>query len=358
MPQPFDYRVSLANIQNPTDNLINALNIGSSLLAIKEKQAAAQVSQNMQADFESLGSNPSPYAIAQLATKYPQMSEDLQRVHNMLNEEQRNAKVSRASEVYAALQANNPEIAKQLLEEQSIAFANAGDEQESKVLSDFARLVELSPDTAKITAGTFLASAMGPEKFTETFTKLEANRRASQLEGAELTEKQAKARKAAVEANFAESNATMDLQKKGWDIYKLQEDVKIAKENSKIAALNAQISREANQLKEEMSSKLEDMKLKRDAEVQQRASELRAYTQTIDNSVNTIDRLLKNPELDNVVGSLEGASFYPSTLFALLNPLADSDVRVDATADIENIQSQQFIDNLIQTKEKGLLSVA
>ena len=75
----------------------------------------------------------------------------------------------------------------------------------------------MNPNTARTSVGLRLASMMGPENFTETFTKLQRERAQSQRDPSELTEVEAKAKKAAVEANFAESVIAKDLEKKGWD---------------------------------------------------------------------------------------------------------------------------------------------
>lgn len=245
MAQPLNY---MLNLPSPTENLMNSIGIAGGLNQLKaqrsNQEAAVRAQEQLQADLAQLGTNPTPAALAQIMTRHPQMSEEFNRVYNVLDSEQQKSRINQASQVYAALEAGEPEVAQNLLEEQAKAYRNSGLEKEAKALDDLVEVTRLSPETARTTAGLFLASAMGPDKFTETFTKLQADRRATDLEDATLTEKQSKAYKAAVDADFAESMAASDLQKKGWDIFKIQEDAKVAKENSKIAALNSELRRQ------------------------------------------------------------------------------------------------------------------
>jgi hypothetical protein len=217
--------------------------------------------------------------------------------------------------------------------------------QDADAADHMSELIRLHPETAKTTAGLYLASAMGPEKFQETFSKLESERRERDLEPSKLTEAQSAARAAATKADFAASDAAMDLQKKGWDIYKIQEDVKIARENNRIAAMKAAADKETNELKrQELQDKLKDAQLTRDQAVRDKAAAVESSRTTIDNSLNTIDRVLKNPNLNDVVGSLEGAGVYPHLL---------SDESQNAIADIETIKSQQFLNQLISLKNSS-----
>lgn len=260
------------------------------------KQAELARQQAFQADVGAIAANPTPSALASLMVKYPDVAEKLKTSYNALNEEQRNAKVGQASQVYAALRAGKPDIAQNLLSTQIDALRNSGMEQDAKNLQTLSDLIKVSPETATTSTGLFLASAMGADKFTENFSKLENERRAQAKEGAELSEAQAKAQKAATEAKFAESNAIMDITKKGWDITKLQEDIAIAKENARIAAAQVALSREGNALKrQELGLKVDEMKQKREETVRTKVADLESARSSIDNLLNTADRVLATP---------------------------------------------------------------
>lgn len=355
MPQPFDYTL---DVPDPTTQILGALKTAEGIDTLKANRAAAQraatMQQQLQADLARVGSNPTAAQVSQLMVKYPQLSEQFKRSYDALSASEQNSRIQQATGVYAALEAGENEVARDLMLSQAEAYRNAGRNEDAKVLEDLARVTELNPNTAKTSTGLFLASAMGPDKFADTFTKLQGERRTAELQPSEMTKAQAEAHNAAVAANFAEDNAVLDLQKKGWDITKIQEDIGIAKENTRIAALNAQINRETNELKKQaLQQKLEEAKRKRAEELRIKTSELESYQSSIDNSTSTIDRLLQNPELDNILGAVEGSKFYPSTLVGLVSPFSDADLRADAMADLETIQSQSFLNNLMEAKTRG-----
>lgn len=357
MAQPFNY---MLNVPDPTQSVMggvqNALNIGNmmsqrnlaeqkaiDLKAAREKQA------QMDSDLGALSQNPTPSALTSMMAKYPSLSENFKRTYDVLSSEQKTSRVGQASQVYAAIQAGKPEIAQQLLVEQASAARNSGMENEAKTAETMAELVKLNPKTAEISTGLFLASAMGPDKFAETFTKLQSDRRDAELQPSKVSESQAKAQKAAVEAKFAESGAVLDLQKKGWDITKIQEDIKIAKQNASIAALNAQIAREGNQIKrEENQLKLQDMVQKRDEAVRTKAADLESARTNMDNMLNTADRILKTPI--GVIGSAAGP--VSSRMPTLSQGTADFEALV------ETLGSQSFMAQIPNIKGMGALSNA
>jgi len=350
----------MLNLPDPTQsvmggvqNALNIANIASQRNLAEQKsldlQRAREQQMTMEADLAKLSQNPSPSALASMMVKYPSLSENFKRTYDVLNSEQQQARVGQASQVYAALQADKPDVAVQILGEQANAYRNSGMEKDAKTLDDLSELIRMNPATAKTSTGLFLASAMGPDKFTETFTKLESDRRAQELQPSQLTEAQAKAQKAAVDAKFAESNAALDLQKKGWDITKIQEDIKIARQNASIAALNAQIAREGNQLKrEELGLKLQEMKDKRDTSVREKAADLESARGNVDNMLNTADRILKTPM--GVVGSASGP--VSSRMPTLSQDTADFEELVNT------LGSQAFLAQIPNIKGMGALSNA
>jgi hypothetical protein len=361
MPQPFNY-LPESTVPNPTQNLISAVATGQGIQQLKAAQVATSQAeanfkqqQALQADLAKLSENPTPAAIAQMTVKHPQLSEHFKRSYDMLGAEQQKARVGQASEVYAALTAGDNELARERLQSQAKAYENSGMGKEAKTLNDLAELIKLHPETAQTSTALFLSSAMGPEKFTETFSKLESERRERGIEPSKLTEAQSAARTAATKADFAASEIAVELQKKGWDMYKIQEDVKIAKENNRIAALKTGVDKESNDLKrQELQDKLNDAKLKRDQAVRDRVAEVDSARQTIDNSLSTIDRLLLNPGFNDVVGAVEGSSFYPTTAAALVTPFTSSaDDRANAIADFETIKSQTFLNQLLKLKNES-----
>jgi hypothetical protein len=344
MAQPYNYSL---NLPDPTQSVMGAIQLGGMGLQVQQakqqlKQAEVAAAQQaaMQDDLFRASENPNPASVAQLIVRYPQLSEHLKRGYDALNTEQQKSRVDQASQVYASLLAGDTDTAATTLRGFAEAYRNSGMEQDAKAAEALARVIELNPQQAQTTVGLSLATAMGPDKFQETFAKLESERRERALEPSKLTEAQAKAREAAVKAEFAESNAVADLEKKGWDIYKIQEDAKIARENARIAAMNAELNRETNQLKrDELQLKVDEAKLKRDQEIRDRVASVENARTAIDNALNTIDRVLVNPSLNDVLGSLEGG------IFGTVKNILDDDA-ANAVADIETIKSQTFLNQL------------
>lgn len=350
MPQPFDYSL---NIPDPTQNLLNVVQAGRGINQLRTEQAtatrAAEAFQQLQSDIAKLGPNPTPANLADMIVRYPHLSEQFKRGYDVLTAEQQQSRTAQGSQIYAALEAGQPEIAQRMLAEQATAYRNSGDEPYAKALDDSAELLRLNPGMAKTTVGLLLASTMGSEKFTETFTKLQTERREAGLDPSKLSKSQADARKTAIDAKFAESNAVADLQKKGWDIIKIQEDVKIAKENSRIAVINAQLNREKNELKrDEMKVKLAEFEQKREQVVRDRVADVESANSNIDNMLNTADRILATS-----IGTIEDAT---GPISARL-PTLSQDV-ADFEALIENIEAQAFLAQIPNLRGLGSLSDA
>jgi hypothetical protein len=355
MAAPFNYSL---NVPDPTQSVMagvqNAVGMSQAMAQrdaltaqTAEKQAALEAQKAMQADLAQISQNPTPAAIASAMVKYPQLSEGFKRTYDVLNTEQQGARVNQASQVYAAMQAGKPDIAKTLLSEQAAAARNSGNEKDAKAAETLAQLIDLHPETATTSTGLFLSAAMGPEKFTENFSKLEGERRTAALAPSTLTEAQAKASKAATEAKFAESNAVIDLQKKGWDITKIQEDIKVAKQNAGIAAMNAQINREGNLVKrQELGLKLQEMKDKRDTVIREKTAEVESARGDMDNFLNTADRVLKTPI--GVVGAAAGP--ISSRMPTMSQETADFEELVTT------LGSQAFMSQIPKMKGAGALS--
>lgn len=343
------------NLQSPTSAILQGLQVGSGLNTLRQgqidREAQIKVQQQMAADLNSVLSKRVPTAsdYAALTVKYPQFNKQFEQAWGMLNSEQQSNRIQQASEVYAALEAGNTSVAKNLLETQARAAENSGDNRSAQAARTLLDTIDLNPSTAKTSVALRLASMMGPEKFTETFTKLQTERREADLAPEQLTEAQAKARQAAIKADFAESEAVMDLQKKGWDIYKIQEDVKIARENSRIAAMNADLQRETNALKkQELEQKIQDAKDKRDQVARERVATVESGRASIDNMLNTLDKVSQTP-----IGVIEDAT---GPIESRL-PTFSQDT-ADFEALIENLDAQTFIAQIPNLTGMGALSDA
>lgn len=338
-------------LQPPTNyvGMLPQVNLGQSFSDLgdafaesnKQKEAEALKAQYSQ-DLQNTLSNPTPQAFAALTAKYPQQREAFKQSWEMMSEGQKNNEFLAGVQAYGAINSGNPEVAKTLLDERITAAKNSG--QDASKLEVMRKAMDTSPNMVASQLGLVLSS-VDPEKWS----KMAVEMRAAQKAPAELTEAQAKAQQAATAAKFAESNAVMDLQKKGWDITKLQEDIQINKQNAKIAAMNASLAREGNDLKkQELRIKLQEAQNARDEKLNTKVADVESARSNIDNMLNTADRILKTPM--GIVGAAAGP--VSAKLPTLREDTADFEELVNTLA------SQSFLAQIPNIKGMGALSNA
>jgi len=176
--EPYNYAAQLQpNAQFGTG--LQGIQAGLSLSqAIDQSRAQTlnlQQQQQLQSDLAGLAQkeNPTAQDFAQVTIKHPQLAEHFKNTWSMLAPEQQASRTSHATQVYAALNAGRPDIAQGLVQRQADALKNAGNARESQAMATFAKLIEMSPSTARTSAGLMLSSTMSPDKFASTFAELE-----------------------------------------------------------------------------------------------------------------------------------------------------------------------------------------
>jgi hypothetical protein len=222
---PIDYSGAFGG-QDPAQSFAQSFGIGANIqqqrfameqqqLAQAEAQRKAAQQEAMQAELAQLSANPTTQAIAQMSIKYPQLSEGFKRSYDMLAPEQQQTRLSSAVPVYAAAMNGQSGVAADLLDRQADALKNSGNEREAQQTRAFATMFRDQPDMAKQTAGLLLSSVMGPDKFVETFGKLGAEARATELQPTAVREAEAKATTAEVTAKNAAELARIEVAQKG-----------------------------------------------------------------------------------------------------------------------------------------------
>lgn len=192
MAAPIDYTI---DVKDPFQSAVAGFQVGAQISEMQAKRAEEerkrQAQAAMQADFNALAANPNPTGkdYAAMIAKYPQLSESLKRGFDIIESGKKDALISHATQVYSALNAGKPEIAKEVLNERIAALKNSGNEAEAKNSEVLLRLIETNPETAKISSGLMLSSVMGPDKFTETFSKLGEEGRKAAVFDPELVKK-------------------------------------------------------------------------------------------------------------------------------------------------------------------------
>lgn len=350
---PIDY--TFKGIRDPFQQTMQGYQVGAAAAEQENQRKLAELQQQKmqiaQEDLNKLSAleNPTSKDYARVITRHPQFAEQLNKTWSMLEPERQQSLISHASQVYSALSNNQPEIAKQLLDQQAQAARNAGDEQGAKHAETMSKLIDVDPRYAKDTTGLSLASLMGPKEFANTMSKLGSEERERELQASKLTKSQAEATRAAVAANYAESNAVADLEKKGWDIDALANDIDVKKANVKIAALNAKLKVETNKLKrDELLQKITDAQMARERTVNDMTGKIESARFSIDNMLNTIDGVLKTP-----MDVVEAATGPISTRLPTL-----SEDTANFEEAIATIDAQAFLAQVPLMTGKGALSDA
>jgi hypothetical protein len=372
---PIDYSIDVAT---PFESALKGYQAGAAIrqdqMQQQQQQLALQQQQRQQQYLQQFMSKPQKTAqdYADAIVQMPQLREQFESSWKLRSADQQQSHLSDVSQYYAAVRNGKPEIAADLMDQRATAMENSGaDKREIDALRTQAQLVREHPEFAGNVMGLMLASLPGGDKVIESVGKIGAEDRAAAKAPAELRTAEAGANKAEadaetakVAAKYADQSAVMDLQKKGWDIKKVVADIEIAKEANRIAAMNAATSREGNQLKrEELQLKAQEARTALDDKIREKVAGAEASAATMDNMLNTIERLRKNPALGTVVGPVAGNEMYPHTLMgsntaAAMGITASANDRADAIALIEQLGSQAFLSQVPNMKGQGALSNA
>lgn len=349
---PINYSV---DVQTPFQAALQGYQAGAAIrndqAQQQQQQQALALQQQMQRDVAAVANNQNAGArdYAALTLKYPALKDQFKQSWDMVGKDQQGAKLDLMTRAYSALSTGRPDIAEQLMRDRAAAMRNSGaPEQDVKAQEMWADLIKTSPEQARHIGGLMLSSVMEPDKFASTFSTLGDQGRAADQAPADLAKKQADAAKAGIDAKYAEQGAVLDLQKKGWDIRAIQEDIGFKREANRIALMNAQASREGNALKrEELQLKVQEARTALDDKIRAKVADTEASATSIDNSLNTIERIKGNKSLNDVLGSVEGR----------LPAVLDDDA-ADAIALIDTLGSQAFLSQAANLKGMGALSNA
>lgn len=230
MAQPFDFRLQLPDPANAvTGGLQQGIQLGGmmeradlmaaqkqqTLLENQALQAKAQRAREFQGELGKLGAEGfSSKSLNELMVKYPEAVEQLKTPFANLSTQEREAKVSEIQPIVAAINAGDRITAGELLNSQVEALRNAGKTREADA-ADVQKNLVLYGDlnAAQTSLNTAVAMAMGPEKYNETFVKLEDQRRDRMLEESTNLKAYADAKIADIKARFAETREQLEVDK-------------------------------------------------------------------------------------------------------------------------------------------------
>lgn len=351
---PIDYSI---DVQTPFQAALQGYQGGAAIRTDMQQQEqqrqAAMSQQQMQADLAAASQDHR--LLPGVMVKYPQLADKLKHGWEAQSADQQRNTLNQATEVYAALKSGRSDVAVGRLKDQAAAMRNGGDEQGAKRLEDMARWAKMDPQSLMDATAVRIAALPGGDKVIEGVAKLGDEGRKAARAPAELRKAEAEASGAeadaatkGVAAKYAEPVALADLEKKGWDIKAVQADITYKREQSRIAAMNAAIAREGNELKrQELGQKIQEAQQKLDDKVREKVATAEAGANSIDNMLNTVERIKTNKSLNDVLGSIEGRL-----------PALVSDEANDAIALIDTLGSQAFLAQIPNIKGMGALSNA
>jgi hypothetical protein len=357
MVQPINYTV---DVQTPFQAAAQGYQFGAAVrndqLQMQQQQAALAQQQALQAARAQAFQSPTADNFARLMAMDPKSSEAYQRAWTTKNTEQQQSLASDLLQWGAAIKSGKPQVAAEALTRRAdmLEQQNGGQPtQDSRAMRLQAQLAAEHPEFALGQIQALLAANPNGKDAAETLAKFGTEQRAAEQAPGALRKVNADADKAVadaatagVDAKFAEQKAVLDLQKKGWDIKAIQEDIGFKREANRIAAMNAAAAREGNALRrEELKLKVQEARNALDDKIRTKQADVESAAGTIDNLINTVDRLKKNPSLDDVVGSIEGRM-----------PAVFGDENADAVALIETLGSQTFLAQIPAMKGLGALS--
>ena len=354
MVQPVNYMAAMPQIDLSQSfaGLGNALGqYGEYQKQQKAEQAAAELKAQYANDVQAYFAKPSASGLSMLTAKYPGQREAFKDIGDRMSAEQKAVELPVMAQAFHAITTGKPDAAKLLVDQQIEGMQNSGmDATKLKMIRS-----QLDSDPTQV-AG--LIGLVGSSIDPDGWGKMMGEKRAQDLQPslvrkgvAEAGAAESDASVKAVKAKFAESEAVLDLEKKGWDIKKLQADIDIDRQNARIAAMNAAANREANAIKrQELRLKVNEAIAKRDETARGKIAEVESANSNIDNMLNTIDRVMSNPSLKDVVGSFEGRM--PAAASML------DDQESDAIALLDTLGSQAFLAQIPNIKGMGALSNA
>ncbi len=306
MVQPIDYTLDVVNpVQSSLQGFTGGLQLGMAVEDRKRAVAQAQRDQlakeQMNKDLFDLSQNPSYEGYTQVMTKYPQLAENLKRAYDTMDAGKQQTTFSLASQAYAALSSQRPEIAKQVLEDAAIAYDNSGNKQDAGVLRGYLKMIDTSPEAARTSIG-MLMSSVNPDKFKDIYSTLGGEQRANEMQPYDIAESKAK-------------TAYTEAQTK--DIPLAAEDRRTGVENQ---GKNIEYNNQYNYDKLGQDWKIELAKMSQQEQIE--AARLRAAKN--ETSVQRMERLEKAQSFSNAASTAASTAKLAADLIADYKKLSDA----------------------------------
>lgn len=352
--QPINYAI---DVKDPFQAALQGYSAGAAIRDDRQKQA--MLAQQQQAQLaaqqqlvqaqQEVFKNPTADNYAKLMTLDPKSSEAYQRAWTTRSTEQQRGLMSDLLQWEHAINSGRPDLVSSQLSERAdmIERQNGGTQTpDSQVWRTYSKLVATDPQFALGQIKAMKLSNPNAKDAAEAASKLGAEQRAAELQPSAMRKAESEAKTAEVAAKYAESTTLKDLEVKGWNIENIKSEIGYRKEANRIAAMNAAFNREGNDLKrQELKLKIQETQQALDEKARAKVADVESATGSIDNLLNTVDRIKQNKSLDSVIGSIQGRL-----------PAVVSDEANDAISLIDTLGSQAFMSQIPAMKGTGALS--
>ena len=318
MVQPVNYMAAMPQIDLSQSfaGLGNALGqYGEYQKQQKAEQAAADLKMQYADDVKAYFAKPSASGLSMLTAKYPGQREAFKDIGDRMSAEQKAVELPVMAQAFHAITTGKPDAAKLLVDQQIEGMQNSGmDATKLKMIRS-----QLDSDPTQV-AG--LIGLVGYSIDPETWGKMTGEKRAQDLQPSLVRKGVAEAGSAesdatikAAKAKFAESEAALDLEKKGWDIKKLQSDIQIGKQNANIAAMEAARKRAMDPLERQLLEvKIEEARASRDEKVRGKVAEATTAINAVNSTAGVFNDILSDEDtLRAAVGTSAWRGSIPGT---------------------------------------------
>lgn len=320
--QPYDYSSAL-QVPGVIDSYNRGLGIGierdNALLAQQAKQQAIaqqeaammaeQRRQQMIAEFQAKP-NPTGADYGRLIVADPKNSEAFKRAFEATSQTQKESAFSDASQLFAAVNVGNLDVANQFLDQRIKAAENSGDAKSLQQYSTVKQLMAIDPRQAKLIAASVM-HGIDPEKATKVIDS------ANKLVMAPIEQRKAEAdaTTAEVGAKFAEREKLAALEEKGWNIQNVKSLIQDRKADQAIKAMQVQLSKEDNTLKrQELQLKLDERIAAKDEKVAAKVADFEAGQAQINDTRQLLGEIFSDESsLRAVTGALAFKGAIPGT---------------------------------------------
>ena len=169
---------------------IGAQTLEMNRMKVAEYQKAQAKQQEFQSALANLGDKPSLQDYENIMARFPQLGSAVKENYERLNTKQKQSALNSATQVLAALQGKNKDVAKSLLEKQALAAENVGDTAAADAARVMMQQIDMEPSAARNAAVLSVAAAAGPEQFASIYEKISEVGRENELQPGALAKQE------------------------------------------------------------------------------------------------------------------------------------------------------------------------